>query len=95
MKNCYKKIKSLERKSAPSFHKIQLINMLINLKSFDVRIYKDPEMVKQLKYVLRRQKSWNGDVKLWFWGKYFQFVTEQSFSYSWYGNRHAQDILPF
>ena len=59
MKIAYKKIRSIER----STRKVELINLIINLKSnYAGSIYSNIFIREQLRYLLKGTKSWSGDV---------------------------------
>lgn len=59
MKIAYKKIRSIER----SHRKVELINLIINLKSnYAGSIYSNIFIREQLRYLLKGTKSWSGDV---------------------------------
>ena len=69
MKNAYRLIKQTERIHARrrSSNIPKLINMLINIKSYGAygRVYEGEER-KQLLFILKKQKTWNGDVRIYF-----------------------------
>ena len=63
MKIAYKKIRSLERRPK----KVELINLIINLKSrYLGSIYNNENIRQQLRQLLRGNKSWSGDVLHYF-----------------------------
>lgn len=62
-KTIYKKIRSIERKS----RKVELINLIINLKSnYAGSIYSNIFIREQMRHLLRGTKSWSGDVLYYF-----------------------------
>lgn len=105
MKNEYKKVKSLERKFKSSFLKTDIITMIINLKSSYGNIYRNPEIKKQLLYILKGTKGWTGDVKRYFWVEWNKEVIMPSHIRPYYGHRYTEkdpnyyagneDELPF
>jgi len=81
-KTIYKKIRSIERKS----RKVELINLIINLKSMYLgSIYNNENIRQQLRYLLRGNKSWSGDVLYYFLWRFDEFVSSPSHVRSYYG----------
>lgn len=70
MKKEYKEIKSKERRQRHEFReRVALINLIINAKSWrlDPRyFYLEKDIRRQLRYLLGRNKTWDGDVKEFF-----------------------------
>lgn len=70
-KECYKKVMSsirLERRNI-ALRRAHLIHLLINLKSnraYIGNIYADEKARQQLRWILKGNKVWNGDVWSWF-----------------------------
>lgn len=98
MKAYYKKIIAAQRSAAPTFLKANLIHMLINLKSWDGRIYRHKVVREQLRWVMKGQKTWDGDVKAWFWNNHRPYVTELSGIYPKVGSgnpKEDEQLLPF
>lgn len=81
-KTIYKKIRSIERKS----RKVELINLIINLKSrYLGSIYNNENIRQQLRYLLRGNKSWSGDVLYYFLWRFDVLVSSPSHVRSYYG----------
>ena len=73
MKIAYKKIRSIER----SLRKVDLINLIINLKSnYAGSIYSNIFIREQLRYLLKGTKSWSGDV-LYYFSERFDAMVKQ------------------
>ena len=89
MKIAYKKIRSIERKS----RKVELINLIINLKSnYAGSIYSNIFIREQLRYLLKGTKSWSGDV-LFFFEKTCSLLTASpSHVRSYYGLSKNEDF---
>lgn len=65
-KNNYKKIRSMQRQHK-NRRKVDLINLIINLKSnYAGSIYSNIFIREQLRYLLKGTKSWSGDVLFFF-----------------------------
>ena len=87
MKIAYKKIRSIERKS----RKVELINLIINLKSrYLGSIYNDENIRQQLRYLLRGNKSWSGDVLYYFLWRFDEFVSSPLHARSYYGSSKSE-----
>ena len=81
-KTIYKKIRSIERKS----RKVELINLIINLKSrYLGSIYNNENIRQQLRCLLRGSKSWSGDVLHYFLWRFDELVSSPSHVRSYYG----------
>jgi len=81
-KTIYKKIRSIQRQP----RKVELINLIINLKSRHIGgIYKNVNVRKQLRYLLMGSKSWSGDVKQYFLSEFSVMVSSPSHVRSYYG----------
>jgi hypothetical protein len=66
MKIAYKKIRSMQRQHK-NRRKVELINLIINLKSMYLgSIYSNIFIREQLRYLLKGTKSWSGDVLFFF-----------------------------
>ena len=89
MKIAYKKIRSIER----SHRKVELINLIINLKSnYAGSIYSNIFIREQLRYLLKGTKSWSGDV-LFFFEKTCSLLTASpSHVRSYYGLSKNEDF---
>ena len=89
MKIAYKKIRSIER----SIRKVELINLIINLKSnYAGSIYSNIFIREQLRYLLKGTKSWSGDV-LFFFEKTCSLLTASpSHVRSYYGLSKNEDF---
>ncbi len=73
MKIAYKKIRSIER----SHRKVELINLIINLKSnYAGSIYSNIFIREQLRYLLKGTKSWSGDVLYYFLQRFDAMVKQ-------------------
>ena len=73
MKIAYKKIRSIER----SLRKVDLINIIINLKSWYAgSIYSNIFIREQLRYLLKGTKSWSGDVLYYFLQRFDAMVKQ-------------------
>ncbi len=73
MKIAYKKIRSIER----SPRKVDLINLIINLKSnYAGSIYSNIFIREQLRYLLKGTKSWSGDVLYYFLQRFDAMVKQ-------------------
>ena len=73
MKIAYKKIRSIER----SLRKVELINLIINLKSnYAGSIYSNIFIREQLRYLLKGTKSWSGDVLYYFLQRFDAMVKQ-------------------
>ena len=73
MKIAYKKIRSIER----SLRKVELINIIINLKSnYAGSIYSNIFIREQLRYLLKGTKSWSGDVLYYFLQRFDAMVKQ-------------------
>jgi len=73
MKIACKKIRSIER----SHRKVELINLIINLKSnYAGSIYSNIFIREQLRYLLKGTKSWSGDVLYYFLQRFDAMVKQ-------------------
>ena len=73
MKIAYKKIRSIER----SHRKVELINLIINLKSnYAGSIYSNKNIREQLRHLLKGTKSWSGDVLYYFLQRFDAMVKQ-------------------
>lgn len=82
MKIAYKKIRLLERRPK----KVELINLIINLKSnYLGNAYNNGDFRTQLRYLLTRNKSWSGDVLYYFLRRFDVLVSSPSHVRSYYG----------
>lgn len=73
MKIAYKKIRSIER----SPRKVELINLIINLKSnYAGSIYSNIFIRGQMRHLLRGTKSWSGDVLYYFLQRFDAMVKQ-------------------
>ena len=83
------KIRSIER----SLRKVELINLIINLKSnYAGSIYSNIFIREQLRYLLKGTKSWSGDV-LFFFEKTCSLLTASpSHVRSYYGLSKNEDF---
>ena len=74
MKIAYKNIRSIER----SLRKVDLINLIINLKSNYIAgsIYSNIFIREQLRYLLKGTKSWSGDVLYYFLQRFDAMVKQ-------------------
>lgn len=73
IKIAYKKIRSIER----SHRKVELINLIINLKSnYAGSIYSNIFIREQLRYLLKGTKSWSGDVLYYFLQRFDAMVKQ-------------------
>ena len=74
MKIAYKNIRSIER----SLRKVDLINLIINLKSnYNAgSIYSNIFIREQLRYLLKGTKSWSGDVLYYFLQRFDAMVKQ-------------------
>lgn len=89
MKIAYKKIRSIER----SLRKVELINLIINLKSnYLGNAYHNVDFRTQLRHLLKGTKSWSGDV-LFFFEKTCSLLTASpSHVRSYYGLSKNEDF---
>ena len=73
IKIAYKKIRSIER----SHRKVELINLIINLKSnYAGSIYSNIFIREQLRHLLKGTKSWSGDVLYYFLQRFDAMVKQ-------------------
>lgn len=73
MKIAYKKTRSIER----SIRKVELINLIINLKSnYAGSIYSNIFIREQLRHLLKGTKSWSGDVLYYFLQRFDAMVKQ-------------------
>ena len=89
-KIAYKKIRSIER----SLRKVELINLIINLKSnYLGNAYHNVDFRTQLRHLLKGTKSWSGDV-LFFFEKTCSLLTASpSHVRSYYGLSKNEDFF--
>ena len=89
MKIAYKKTRAIAR----SPRKVELINLIINLKSnYAGSIYSNIFIREQLRYLLKGTKSWSGDV-LFFFEKTCSLLTASpSHVRSYYGLSKNEDF---
>ena len=88
-KTIYKKIRSIERKS----RKVELINIIINLKSnYAGSIYSNIFIREQLRYLLKGTKSWSGDVLFFFEKTCSPLTASPSHVRSYYGLSKNEDF---
>ena len=72
-KTAYKKIRAIAR----SPRKVELINLIINLKSnYAGSIYSNIFIREQLRYLLKGTKSWSGDVLYYFLQRFDAMVKQ-------------------
>ena len=89
MKIAYKKIRSIER----SHRKVELINLIINLKSnYAGSIYSNIFIREQLRYLLKGTKSWSGDVLFFFEKTCSPLTASPSHVRSYYGLSKNEDF---
>lgn len=82
MKIAYKKIRSIER----STRKVELINLIINLKSnYLGNAYHNALIRTQLRHLLKYTKSWSGDVLFFFEKTCSPLTASPSHVRSYYG----------
>lgn len=81
----YKKIKEYEKRFNRRFDDLRLINLLINLKSNGYNIYNIDRIRLKLRYILKGEKTWEGDVKKWVLDKYFSISLSPIFDTRYYG----------
>jgi hypothetical protein len=94
----YHKACSVNRKLKPRFDNATLIHMLINLKSYYGNIYRNKEIIEQLRFLKNKSKTKEGDVKVFFWINFKNYIHYPSDIVSKYGERYNiddLDILPF
>lgn len=94
-KRNYKAIMSRLRIEAKT-NRAVTINILINLKSNGVNVY-EGENRNQLLFILRRNKTWNGDVRHYFQDKYPHY-SEHPRRIALFSNQYNQvfvDDMPF
>ena len=92
IKIAYKKIRSMQRQHK-NRRKVDLINLIINLKSnYAGSIYSNIFIREQLRYLLKGTKSWSGDV-LFFFEKTCSLLTASpSHVRSYYGLSKNEDF---
>lgn len=81
-KTIYKKIRSIQRQP----RKVELINLIINLKSnYLGNAYHNADFRTQLRYLLMGSKSWSGDVLYYFLWRFDVMVAKPSHIRRYYG----------
>ena len=88
-KTAYKKIQAIAR----SPRKVELINLIINLKSrYLGSIYSNIFIREQLRYLLKGTKSWSGDVLFFFEKTCSPLTASPSHVRSYYGLSKNEDF---
>ena len=86
IKIAYKKICSMQRQHK-NRRKVELINLIINLKSrYLGSIYSNDDVRQQMRCLLRGEKSWSGDVLYYFLWRFGDYMLMQPLhAASYYG----------